>query len=190
MKKFLLLSVLLVDCLFAEDRDVEEDLRELRGRIEKIEQTLSLQQSISEEKAKDATTSIDVGVIAGKTPEQIIEISLDRMWEGDFRGARQILQAYIVQNSGSLFMGMMLFGVGNTYAAEKDYQQAAVKYMEGFKKNPRGAKAAETLYRLAMCFNRLEQQDRYISTLKKIIQDYPGEWKVRANELLKATPKQ
>jgi TolA-binding protein len=80
---------------------------------------------------------------------------------------------------------MMLFYIGNTYFVEKDYKNAAIEYMKGFKANPNGSKSAETLYKLALCFKQLNQKDKCRSTLKKIVDDYPGSFAQKAASELK-----
>jgi TolA-binding protein len=124
-------------------------------------------------------------VISGKTPEEIIGIATDLMNENNMEEARAILYAFIAQNTANIYIGWMLFIVGNTHFLEKDYRNAALVYMKAYKTNPGGSKAAETLFKLALCFRHLNEDEKCKSTFKKIVSDYHGEFARKASVELK-----
>jgi TolA-binding protein len=69
---------------------------------------------------------------------------------------------------------MAMFYVGESYFKEKDYKNAAIEYMKSYKKNSKGHKSAEALYKLALCFKRLSKNEECKATLDKLIRDYPN----------------
>jgi TolA-binding protein len=105
--------------------------------------------------------------------------------EGATDKARNLLEAFIKRNPTGIYCGMMLFYIGNCYFLEKDYENAAVEYMKGFKTNPNGSRAAETLYKLALCFEKLHENANCKLTLERIRDDYPGEFAKKALQKLK-----
>ncbi|MDR2781777.1 MAG: tetratricopeptide repeat protein [Holosporaceae bacterium] len=172
--------------------ELSDSVRDVTGRIERLEKAIAelqkrvdfLEDALGKAK-QEAIIQKEVNVITNKSPEEVLKISIDMMEENDLEGARRTLTAFIQQNPTSIYCGMMMFYVGNTYFIEKDYKNAAIEYMKGFKSNPNGSKSAETLYKLAVSFRRLNQVDKCKSTLQKIIGDYPGLFAQKAAAELK-----
>jgi TolA-binding protein len=172
--------------------ELGDSLREMTGRVEELEKIVSeLQKKISsceeatDKKVKEAEAQKEAEAIASKTPEEILKTASDLIEENNAEDARKMLNAFIGKNPANVYCGMMLFYVGNTYFVEKDYKNAAIEYMKGFKANPSGSKSAETLYKLALCFKQLKEKDKYKSTLEKIVADYPGDFAKKASAELK-----
>ncbi|MDR1983190.1 MAG: tetratricopeptide repeat protein [Holosporaceae bacterium] len=197
MKKviyFLSFIVLAVETSVGSDdfNELSDSVRENTGKIEELSKTIAeLQKRISlledtlNKKNQEEANQKTVEIISQKTPEEILKISRDMIEENNMDDARKMLNAFITKNPTSIYCGMMLFYVGNSYFIEKDYKNAALEYMKGFKANSAGSKSAETLYKLALCFKQLQQMNKYESTLKKIVEDYPGEFAQKASAELK-----
>ncbi|MDR0968188.1 MAG: tetratricopeptide repeat protein [Holosporaceae bacterium] len=176
-------SLLLLACVAEAENDEElsDSVRELTGKVEELEKAVAeLQKKLAsyaettDEKIKEAEAKEKTEALAGKTPEEILKIAVDMIEENNMSEARKILNAFVAKNPTNIYCGMMLFYVGNSYFMEKDYKNAAIEYMKGFKANPTGSKSAETLYKLALCFKQLDEKEKCESTLKKIIEDYAG----------------
>ncbi|MDR0678380.1 MAG: tetratricopeptide repeat protein [Holosporaceae bacterium] len=174
--------------------ELSESTRENTGKIEELSKTVAeMQKKISlleealikknQEESDQKTTEI----ISKKTPDEVVKMARDLIEENNMDEARKMLSAFVTKNPTNVYNGMMLFYMGNSYFVEKDYKNAALEYMKGFQANPSGSKSAETLYKLAICFKQLQQMDKYKSTLKKIIDDYPGEFAKKASAELKKT---
>ncbi|MDR2157885.1 MAG: tetratricopeptide repeat protein [Holosporaceae bacterium] len=197
MKKIIysLLFVVFVGEVVGKNADfveLSDSMRELTGRIEELEKIVGeMQKKISSlndfinKSANEAAIQKEMEAITGKTPEEIIKSALDLIEENSIEEARKILNAFVAKNPTNIYCGMMFFYIGNAYFVEKDYKNAAIEYMKGFKANPTGSKAAETLYKLAICFKQLNEKDKCKSTLNKIISDYSGEFVKKASAELK-----
>jgi TolA-binding protein len=195
MKKTVAFLVLVTCAASGKNSDVAElsdSVRESVGRIEYLEKTVAelqkrvvfLEESLEKNQEK-VIDQKDASVVENSTPEEILKNALDMIEENDAEGARNLLSAFVKRKPEDIYCGMMMFYIGNTYFIEKDYKNAAIEYMKGFKTNPKGSKSAETLYKLALCFKQLNQKDKYKSTLKKIIDDYPGPFAQKAAAELK-----
>jgi tol-pal system protein YbgF len=164
----------------------------MTGRLEQLERTTAelqkkivfLEESLGKNR-EEAIQQKEMDSIAQKTSEEILKNALDLIEENDLEGARRILAAFVKQKPTDIYCGQMMFYLGNTYFVEKDYKNAAIEYMKGFKTNPNGSKSAETLFKLAICFKQLNQMDKYKSTLQKIVSDYPGTFATKATAELK-----
>ena len=169
--------------------ELSDEIRGLTGRIEELEKIAAdMKRKIEEQENKSnqqEKAQKKAEVISGKTPEEVIRMALDLMEENNMEEAREILYAFTTKNPTNMYYGMMLFYAGNSHFIEKDYKNAALAFMKGFKANSKGSKAAETLFKLALCFRQLGEEEKCKSTLKKIISDYPGEFARKASAELK-----
>ncbi|MDR2106906.1 MAG: tetratricopeptide repeat protein [Holosporaceae bacterium] len=200
MKKALYFSAFIVCTAGAEHFDeksgdiieLSDSLREITGRVEELENSVtdmknkisSLENSTAKAK-EEPVSEKEIKAVVCKTPEEITALVVNMIDEGNTEKARGILLAFVKQNPKHIYCGRMLFYAGNCYFLEKDYENAAMEYMKGFKANPHGGKAAETLYKLALCFEKLQKKDNYKLTLERIRDDYPGEFAKKAAEKLK-----
>jgi TolA-binding protein len=169
--------------------ELSDSVRDLTGRIEQLEKTVVDLQKKAEElenkNSQEEKTQKDMETISQKTPEEILKMACDYLEENNMEECRRILNAFVTKNPTNIYCGMMLFYVGNSYFIEKNYKNAALAYMKGFKANPSGSKAAEALYKLALCFKQLGEEEKCKSTLEKILSDYKGEFARKASVELK-----
>jgi TolA-binding protein len=169
--------------------ELSDSLRDLTGKVEELEkEVVELKKKVVELENKSSheeTVQREMEKISHKTPEEILKAARDLIDENNGEEGRSMLNAFVAKNPTSVYCGMMLFYVGGSYFVEKDYKNAALAYMKGFKANPTGSKAAETLYKLALCFKQLGEEEKCISTLEKIVNDYPGDFAKKASAELK-----
>jgi len=197
MKKCLLFlffvgTVVSVDASKKDEEDVFDSLRYLTGRVEDLEKNIEemrkeiayLKGSMEKKELEDSSQK-EIEQMADKNPEEVLKEACGMIEENNTEEARKILTAFVTKNPTSIYCGMFLFYAGNCYFMEKDYENAAIEYMKGFKANPGGSKAAETLYKLALCFKNLKDRTKYKSTLEKIVSDYAGDFKTKAAAELK-----
>jgi tol-pal system protein YbgF len=76
------------------------------------------------------------------------------------------------------------FWLGETYYVQGDYKQAAQSFLKGFRDYPDGRKAPDTLFKLALSLQQLEQTSQACSTFAEVAKKYPTAANVR-NEALK-----
>jgi tol-pal system protein YbgF len=125
-------------------------------------------QKLEENKTKEAENAVEQ-----KNPKEILKTAADLIEDNNLEEARKLLSAYLKKHPNEAYSGVMHFYVGNSYFLEKDYKKGALDYMASYKKDPHGSKAAESLYKLALCFKRLNKNNEAKSTLDKLISDYP-----------------
>jgi tol-pal system protein YbgF len=76
------------------------------------------------------------------------------------------------------------FWLGETYYVQGDYKQAAQSFLKGYRDYPDGRKAPDTLFKLALSLQQLEQTSQACSTFAEVAKKYPTAANVR-NEALK-----
>lgn len=188
MKKVCFFAYVMCSCCFAKDLSIEEisdTVRELTGRIEALEKKISDNGSNEASVASSESQEDFEKLVTGQNPEDLIRQIITHIDENDMNYARGLVDAFLKLNPDNIFCGMMLFHKGESYFREKDYKNAAMAYMQSFKKNATGSKSAEALYKLALCFNFLDENEKCKATLEKIVRDYPGEFAEKAKRRLK-----
>jgi tol-pal system protein YbgF len=76
------------------------------------------------------------------------------------------------------------FWLGETFYVQGDYKQAAQSFLKGYRDYPDGRKAPDTLFKLALSLQQLEQTSQACSTFAEVAKKYPTAANVR-NEALK-----
>jgi tol-pal system protein YbgF len=181
------------------NNELEETVRLLNGKIEELEQkiheiekkiaVLDKQSALFSEfiaqKLNDDREKILAESLGKKSPEEIIKTVENMIENKKFEDAIDLLNAFLKKNPKSIYCGIMLFYLGNSYADSENYKDAAMKYMESYKTNPKGRKACEALYNLAACFGKLNKKEQQKSTLEKLLRDYgANDWAAKAKKSL------
>ena len=168
--------------VFAEDSRawLEDQIRiltgkseELERRVAEMERELQSLRDMLKYKADEETEKKSSTLISGKTAEDVLKMARDIIDDGNTRAGRDILLAFVKNNPKNIYCGLMLFYVGESYFREKDYQNAVKEYKNGYTINPNGSKAAETLYKLAICFQKLAKAKEARKIIDKLCSDYP-----------------
>ncbi|MFZ1414605.1 MAG: tol-pal system protein YbgF, partial [Defluviicoccus sp.] len=66
------------------------------------------------------------------------------------------------------------YWLGESYYAQGDYARAATTFLEGYEKHKKGAKASDTLLKLAMSLGRLNKKPEACATLQELGRAFPG----------------
>ena len=161
--------------------EMEECLRNNTGKTEELERKISeLQNSIKEikeelRKITDENKKREFeNIVSQKSPDELIKTAEKYIKDQNYEYAENLLNAFIEKNPDDIHCGQMMFYKGESLFEQKNYKDAAMEYLNGYKKNPNGSKAADTLYKLALCFKELSKYKESKTTLEKIIKDFPN----------------
>jgi TolA-binding protein len=184
---FLIAFFIVWDCAQAydttsikDDNDLAEELREHTGKLEDMEIRLKNLESRLEDSLKKIAVVYEESrkakyksIIANNSPENIIKEAEEMAENNNRSNAIELLELFVQQNSKgpkSIYVGMMLYHIGNYYVQQNDYENAKEKYTEGYRQNPRGKKAKETLEKLAECHEKLGEKKEQEIILRKLEQ--------------------
>jgi len=70
--------------------------------------------------------------------------------------------------------GNAQYWLGETYYVQKDYNNAAAVFAEGYQKYPKGGKAADNLLKLGMSLGQLGQKADACRAFARLDRDFPG----------------
>lgn len=160
---------------------LEENVRLNTGKIEELEKCITeLRKEIKflkdcyQKKTDEEQEKKRLATIVKKNPEEIIKIACEMIEENKLSEARMLLNLFIKKNPTNIFCGKMSFFCGESYFREENYKDAAREYLNSYTTNSKGGKAADALYKLALCFQKLSKNDKAKESLKKLISDYPS----------------
>jgi len=66
-----------------------------------------------------------------------------------------------------------MYWIGEIRYGMKDFNGAAAKFKELLDEYPNGNKVPDAMLKLAYCYGSLSDKDNSISTLQKLVADYP-----------------
>jgi tol-pal system protein YbgF len=93
--------------------------------------------------------------------------------DAKFDDAEKAFIKFIEKYSEHSLVGNCYFWLGEIYTSKKNYEKAAIHYLRGYKKFPKGDKAPECLLKLAKTLNTLEKKKEACATIAKIKKEYP-----------------
>ena len=91
----------------------------------------------------------------------------------DYSAAEEALQAFVAQHPGHPLAGNAQYWLGESYYARGKYIEAASAFAEGYKRYPKGPKAADDLLQLASALGRANQKQNACLALGQLDHDFP-----------------
>ncbi len=98
----------------------------------------------------------------------------------DFPAAEAALRTLIEQNPEHELASNAWYWLGRTHYVRNEYRKAAFAFADGYKKHPRGAKAADNLFSLGNALAQLDRRKEACTAYSQLLTQFP-----RANEHLK-----
>jgi tol-pal system protein YbgF len=94
--------------------------------------------------------------------------------QADYPAAEEALRTFIVQHPDDPLTGSAQYWLGETYYERGRYAEAASAFAEGYKRYPKGAKAADDLLKLGMSLARANQKQNACVALAQLDRDFPN----------------
>jgi len=93
-----------------------------------------------------------------KSPEEMYEYSVGQVKAGSPKKGRETLAAFVAQNPGHKLVPNALYWKGESYYAEKDYENAILSFQDVVDKYPAGDKAPDAVYKQGLSFLALQDK--------------------------------
>ena len=110
---------------------------------------------------------------AGSASEQY-NSAFGLLKQADYPAAEEALRIFVAQHPDDPLAGTAQYWVGETYYARGRYAEAASAFAEGYKRYPKGAKAADDLLKLGMSLARANQKQNACVALAQLDRDFPS----------------
>ncbi len=94
--------------------------------------------------------------------------------QADYPAAEVALRTFVEQHPKDPLAGSAQYWLGETYYTRGKYIEAAAAFAEGYKRYPKGPKAAEQLLKLGMSLSRANQKQNACVALAQLDHDFPN----------------
>lgn len=174
--------------------EIDEQMRDMHGRVEKLEFTLRtmdekieailtmLKQPATEAiqlpsamNELDATEPIsNSGTLSSdQQAMQQYNMAFGLLRQARYADAEAALSQFIAQHPENDLTGNAYYWLGETHYVQKNYDKAAVQFLEGYQKFPSGSKAADNLLKLAFSLSNLGKAKESCATFSKLAKEFP-----------------
>ena len=120
-----------------------------------------------------ADDSIETVSLSPEGPEALYERSNESLLRRQFADAEAGFSNFLTKYPDHGLAGSAQYWLGETYYAQRDYKRAAQAFLQGYKKYPKGRRAADSLLKLGISLGRLGQSQQACAAYGTVSAEYP-----------------
>jgi tol-pal system protein YbgF len=109
-----------------------------------------------------------------ETPQGQYERAYASLRQGELGDAEKQFAQFLAAYPQDPLASNAQYWLGESFYGRKEYDKAAQAFLAAYQKYPKGAKAPDSLLKLAMTLSQLEQKQEACATFKQLDRDYPG----------------
>jgi tol-pal system protein YbgF len=114
------------------------------------------------------------GILPRGTAQQQYDYAFGLLRQANYDKAEKALQEFVANNSDDKLAVNARYWLGETFYVRAAYVQAAEVFLEGFKADPKGKKAADSLLKLGMSLSGLDKRREACTAFNKVTRDFPN----------------
>ena len=108
------------------------------------------------------------------TPKDQYKYAFGFLRQANYAKAEAALQEFVKLHPKDVLVSNARYWLGETYYVRAAYVQAAEVFLEGYRADPKGAKAPDSLLKLGMSLAGLDKKREACAAFNKLIKDYPS----------------
>jgi len=124
-----------------------------------------------------AATSEPGGDVAAKAvslpPKEAYAHAFSLLGRREYVGAERELKAFLDAYPDDPLAPNATYWLGETYYVRNDFRQAAVIFLQGYQKDPKGSKAPDNLFKLAKSLGNIGEKKEACATLSRLKKEFP-----------------
>ena len=109
-----------------------------------------------------------------KNPSEIYSYAYDMLIRENFIEAEKSFKAFIGEHPDDPLASNAYYWLGETYYVQKKFQLAAISFSRGFQNFPKGNKAIDKLFKLALTFMNLGKNEDACAAFSKLESEFPN----------------
>ena len=109
-----------------------------------------------------------------KSPSEIYSYAYDMLVRENFIEAEKSFKAFIGEHPDDPLTSNAYYWLGETYYVQKKFQLAAISFARGFQNFPKGNKAIDQLFKLALTFMNLGKNEDACAAFSKLESEFPN----------------
>ena len=125
----------------------------------------------SQKNANEKLDSETYSSIADEEAAAYEEIS-STIQQGNLEAALAPLNKFVQNYSDSKLLPYAYYWLGEIYYSKKEYKQASIEYLKGYKADPKGKKAIDNAFRLGMSLKNSKNLEGACITLSAVLKDF------------------
>ena len=107
-------------------------------------------------------------------PKEQYTFALNLLRQTRYKDAERALAEFIAARAQHPLAGNARYWLGETYYVQKDYEQAAQTFFNGYRVSPSNIKAPDMLLKLGMSLFQIKKPQEACATFDKLAQDFPN----------------
>ena len=111
--------------------------------------------------------------LINKNPSEIYSYAYEMLVRENFTEAEKSFKAFIGEHPKDPLASNAYYWLGETYYVQKNFQLAAISFARGFQNFPKGNKALDQLFKLALTFINLGKNEDACAAFSKLETEFP-----------------
>jgi tol-pal system protein YbgF len=111
--------------------------------------------------------------LVGKTPQEQFDYAFGLLKNSDNAGAAKAFQAFVGQHPQDPLAGNAMYWLAQISYAQGQYDQAAVTFLDAYRKYPKSAKAGESLLKVGLSMSNLGKKKEACAALSRFSSEFP-----------------
>ncbi|MDR3437953.1 tol-pal system protein YbgF [Telmatospirillum sp.] len=111
--------------------------------------------------------------LVGKTPQEQFDYAFGLLKASDNPGASKAFQAFVAQHPQDPLAGNAMYWLAQISYSQGQYDQAAVTFLDAYRKYPKSAKAGESLLKVGLSMSNLSKKKEACAALQRFSSEYP-----------------
>lgn len=117
---------------------------------------------------------VSAGVLPAGSASDQYNFAFGLLKQADYQAAEAALKSFIRQHPDDGLAGSAQYWLGETYYQRERFADAAGAFAEGYKRYPKGGKAADNLLKLGMSLARANQKQNACLAFAQLDHDFPN----------------
>lgn len=111
--------------------------------------------------------------LVGKTSQEQFDYAFGLLRNSDNAGAARAFQAFVAQHPQDPLAGNAMYWLAQISYAQGQYDQAAVTFLDAYRKYPKSAKAGESLLKVGLSMSNLGKKKEACAALSRFSSEFP-----------------
>jgi tol-pal system protein YbgF len=111
--------------------------------------------------------------LPGSSPSEQYNHAYGLLKQADYPAAEEAFRSFVSQHPDNALAGSAQYWLGETFYTRGKYADAATAFAEGYRRYPKGTKAADDLLKLGMSLARANQKQNACVVLAQLDRDFP-----------------
>ena len=152
-------------------KENETNNNNIKNEVLKFENDINEDNSIDVKKPDPATKQQLANL--SKNPSDIYKHAYNMLIQENFLEAEKFFNIFIGENPKDPLASNAYYWLGETFYVQKEFQKAAISFAKGYQQFPKGNKALDQLFKLALTFINLGKNEDACASFSKLDAEFP-----------------